>query len=150
MKKDEIIRRYGEAAYEKKLEQNCERNRKYTEENPEQVIANNQRSNHEQSRKGGKHYAKKLEDDQTGLRGERQKIRMEHGKQYRPYKAIIAPESQIHHEWIPRTSEYRGIALVEADAHMHGFVNVIEILKGKITLLTEEQVRNVRREAEGL
>ena len=64
-----------------------------------------------------------------------------HGNLWRKYKNIIAPESQIHHEWIPGTANYRGVALVEADQHMHGIVDVIEILEGKITLLTEDKVK---------
>jgi hypothetical protein len=33
-------------------------------------------------------------------------------------------------------------ALVEADQHMHGVINVIEVRDGNITLLTEERVKN--------
>ena len=155
MKKEECIARYGEAEYARRLEQrrayykahkeeDNARNKKYREEHKEEeeyqekVKARNQ----EQNRKGGKYYDKMLEDDRTGLRGARKKIRMKHAHYYKPYKAIIAPDSQLHHEWVPDTSEYRGVALVEADQHMHGFVDVIEILDGKITLLTEEEVRN--------
>jgi hypothetical protein len=168
MNKEETIERYGEEAWAKRLEQRREyykehkeqetayqekyreehpkevkaATKKWREEHPEEVKAASKRSGQEQSRKGGKHYDKMLEAMTTGLRGDRHKIRTKHAKQYKPYKQIIAPESQIHHEWIPQTSEYRGVALVEADQHMHGFVDVIEILYGKITLLTEEQIRN--------
>ena len=31
--------------------------------------------------------------------------------------------------------------MVEADAHQYGIIDVIEILDGKITLLTEEEVK---------
>jgi hypothetical protein len=167
MKKEERIARYGEEAYERYLEQRRAwgkahkkeekaRKKKYREEHkeeakaqtkrwqeehPEKVKANSTRSSQEQGRKGGKYYDITLEDNRTGLRGERNKIRTKHGKQYRPYKMIIAPDSQIHHEWIPDTSEYRGVALVEAEQHMHGIVDVIEILEGSITLLTEEEVK---------
>jgi uncharacterized protein YifE (UPF0438 family) len=137
MKKADMIERYGEEAYEKHLEQGQANNKKWQEEHPEQVIANAQ----EQGRKGGKYYDKMLENNRTGIPGEKNKIRSKHQIQYRPYKMIIAPDSQLHHEWVPRTSDYRGVALVEKDAHMHGFVDVIEILNGKITLLTEEEVR---------
>ena len=149
MKKEEIIEMYGEAAYERHLEQmrayeeehreeaNA-RNKKYAKAHPEVVIAKSQ----EQGRKGGKHYEAKQEYMRTGIQGEKNKIRGKHGKQYRAYKAIIAQDSQIHHEWVLDTSEYRGVALVEKDAHMHGFIDVIEILEGKITLLTEEQIIN--------
>ena len=37
------------------------------------------------------------------------------------------------------TARYMGIALVEKNAHRHGIVNVIEILEGQLTLLTEEE-----------
>lgn len=152
MKKEEIIAKYGEAAYEKQLaqgrarykahkEEDNARSKKYREQHPEKAEADN----HEGSRKGGKYYAKKLKDQRTGLRGERNKIRSKHANQYKPYKAIIAPDSQIHHEWIPDTSKYRGVALVEADQHMHGFVDVIEIIDGEITLLTEEEIRKGRK-----
>jgi hypothetical protein len=70
---------------------------------------------------------------------------MKHAHQYKPYKDSIAPDSQIHHEWVPETAEYRGVALVEAEQHMHGFVDVIEILAGKITLLTEEEIKNGKK-----
>lgn len=165
MKKSEIIAKYGEEAYEKILARNRayykahkEREsarvkkyrenhleevkankKKYSKEHSEQVIARNQ----EIGRKDGKYYDKHLAYNQTGLQGDRNKIRIKHGRQYKPYKDIIAPDSQLHHEWIPRTADYRGVALVEADQHMHGFVDVIEILDGKITLLTEKEVADV-------
>ena len=69
-------------------------------------------------------------------------IRWKHGKYYAPYKKIIDTENltQLHHEWIPGTADYRGTALVEADSHMHGFIDVIQILEGEITLLTEAAI----------
>ncbi len=152
MKKEEYIAKYGEAAYEKMLEQQRAyqeayreehpeeekaRSKEYREDHPEKVLA----TNHEIHRKGGKHYDKNLEYQQTGLQGEKNTIRNKHRREYKPYKDIIAAESQIHHEWVPDTAEYRGIALVEAEQHMHGFIEVIKILYGEITLLTEEQIR---------
>jgi hypothetical protein len=163
VKKSECIAKYGEAAWQKQLaqsrawqkahqEQENARSKKwkethpeevkayhkeYREEHPEQVKANHQ----EQNRNGGKHYDQKLEYMHTGLQGARNKVRNKHNKQYKPYKDIIAPESQLHHEWIPVTSEYRGVALVEAKPHQYGIIDVIEILDGKITLLTEEEVK---------
>jgi len=119
MDKDERIARYGEEAYEKKLEQQRAwqeehkeevkvANKEYREEHPEQVKTYNKRyyeenqerekaRSHEQSRKGGKYYGNALEYLRTGIPGERCRIRSKHAKKYRPYKAIIAPESQIHH-----------------------------------------------------
>ena len=148
MKKSKYIERYGEAAYEKKLEQTRAwqdehreeentRRKKYRKEHQDREKAHHR----EQSRKGGKHYDKTLEYNRTGLSGDRKKIRMKHGNQYRPYKQIIAPDSQIHHEWLPDTAEYRGLALVEANAHQYGIIDVIQILDGEITQLTEEQIR---------
>jgi hypothetical protein len=168
MKKDEVIKRYGKAAWEKKLEQRRARykahpleekarnnkyreehkeeanaaTRKWREEHPEQVLENNKRSSQEKCRTNGKYYDKKLVYKRTGIPGDKNRIRNKHNKQYHPYKDIIAQDSQIHHEWIPPTDEYRGVALVEADAHMHGFVDVIAILDGEITVLTEEQIAN--------
>jgi hypothetical protein len=185
MKKEEIIAKYGEAAYESILvqarvrykahpeekkarskkyredhpegvnarskkyreEHRAEekaRKKKYREEHPEQVIANHQ----EEYRKGGRHYDKYLAYKQTGVQGDKNKIRIKHGRQYRPYKQIIAPESQIHHEWLPDSAKYKGVALVEKDAHMHGIVDVIEILDGEITVLTEEEIRKKQKQKE--
>ena len=132
MKKKEHIARYGEEAYAKMLAQD----RAWQKAHPEEIAA----LCREQSNKGGKRYKKRLIYDHTGLRGERMKLRYKHGNLWRPYKNIIAPLSQIHHEWIPGTAEYTGVALVEADQHMHGFIDVIEILKGTITLLSEEEI----------
>lgn len=147
--KDDFILKHGEAAYDEHLvrcrvyhkahpEQEKARNKRYYEEHPEEVRA----KSHETNRKGGRHYDKQLKKDHTGLRGKRSSIRHKHGKQYRPYKNIIAPDSQLHHQWRPETAEYDGIALVEKGQHMHGFINPIQILEGEITLFTEEDIRN--------
>lgn len=133
MNKDKIIKEYGEAEYKRRLESN----RQWREEHPEEVIANHQ----EHSRKGGSGYKKYLKYEHTGLRGERNNIRRGHAKEWYDFKVIIAPESQIHHEWTPKTSEYRGVALVETDQHQYGIVDVIRILGGKITLFTEKEIR---------
>jgi hypothetical protein len=148
MKKEEHITRYGKAVYVKQLAWSAAWRKAHPREksaldaawnkaHPEEKAAQNR----ELSNKGGKRYDKMLEYNRTGLRGERNKVRSKHGNKWRPYKNIIAPWSQIHHEWIPGTAKYRGVALVEADQHMHGIVDVIEILEGKIRLLTEEEVR---------
>lgn len=148
-KKEDFIEKYGEEAWERRLQLARERNRKH----PEKVAANNQRyrGNHpekvkafsqESGCKGGKYYDKKLEYKRTGLQRERNIIRNVHANQYRKYKKIIASKSQIHHEWIPRTSNYNGMALVETDQHQHGIIDVIQILEGDITLLTEADILN--------
>ena len=122
-------------AYETHLQQM----RKWREDNPEQIKINSQEAN----RKGGKYYAVKQRYLSTGIQYFRTSIRRKHRDSYRRYKQIIAPESQIHHEWIPGTADYRGTALVEADSHMHGFIDVIQILEGEITLLTEAEIRGI-------
>ena len=146
--KDDYINRHGEAAYEKELarvrawdkahrKEERAKSRAWRDTNPEKV----EEYHHKKNRKGGCFYEKYLEHQHTGLRGRRNRVRAKHGREYRQYKRIIAPSSQIHHEWIPETSDYRGVALVETDRHMRGFIDVIEILDGKITLLTEEEIR---------
>lgn len=61
-------------------------------------------------------------------------IRSCHANRWRKIKAVIAPWSELHHEWIPETADYRGVALVEADQHHHGIIDVIRVLEGEITL----------------
>ncbi|MCK4529331.1 hypothetical protein KAW18_18360 [candidate division WOR-3 bacterium] len=153
MNKEEYIERRGGDAYERHLQQSRDwyaqhhegHNaimKKWRETHQDKVKVNNQ----ECSRKGGKYYEKGLEYQRTGLQGERHIIRMKHGNKYRPFKQIIAPGSQIHHEWTPETAEYMGVALVEKDQHMHGYVDVIKVLEGKITLLTEKEIKEQGRE----
>jgi hypothetical protein len=141
MKKEEYIERYGEEAWERKLE----RWRDWYKVNREACKARDKKSNREKHRKGGKHYKKKLEYKRTGLQGERERIRKKHCYMYHPFKMIIAPDSQIHHEWIPQTAEYLGLALVEANPHRYGIIDIIQILDGRITLLTEEEVKNGKK-----
>ncbi|MBE9592360.1 MAG: hypothetical protein IMF19_02660 [Proteobacteria bacterium] len=133
MKEEEFIKRYSEAVYEKHLG----RNRKWAERNPDKV----RNANHEASRKGGRRYAEKLKYDRTGISGERARIRVKHANRYRVYKQIIAPGSQVHHSWRPGSSKYDGVALVEKDQHRHGIIDVIQILKGEITIFTEAGLR---------
>lgn len=151
MKKKEFIRRYGEEAYDKKLEQNKnwnrehsvkagESNRQWRIDNPEKIKAHNM-----ERYKGGKYYEKCREYYKTGIPYERKLVRNKHLRWWTPYKQIIAPGSQIHHEWISETADYRGVALVEQDQHLHGFIDVIQILEGEITLLREEEIRRGAR-----
>lgn len=156
MRKEEIIKRYGEAAYKKQLDKakewarkNPERmwkvrnpdkalevHRQWRAANPERVKANSRKADS----KGGKYYEYMMGYQTTGIPGERHSIRAKHGYQYRSYKQIIAPESQIHHEWIPNTANYSGVALVEKDQHIHGYIDVIQILEGEITLSREAEI----------
>ena len=133
----DYIAKYREDAYRKGLFQARERRRLWRKNNPQEVINLSRNVN----RKGGKYYKKKLIYDGTGLRYERNKIRAGHRRLWAVYKHIIAPGSQLHHEWLSGTADYNGVALVEADQHMHGIIDVIQILEGKITLLTEKEIR---------
>lgn len=152
MKKEEFIERWGIEAYEKQLERTRVWSVADRKLNPKKyrVKYKNWRDAHleiakandqEAYRKGGRRYDRTLAYDQTGLRGDRNAIRKRHGHMWRQYKNIIAPLSQLHHEWAPETAEYTGLALVEADQHMYGVIDVIQILDGEITLLTEDEIR---------
>lgn len=147
MKKEEIIKRYGEAAYKTYLQQASDwckahskehnaHSKKWCEANPDKVKAHNQEIN----RKGGKYYEKKLIYSRTGLQGERHKIRRKHAWMYHIIKEAT-PNSVFHHEWIPGTAKYRGVALVEKEAHQNGIINVIKTLEGEITLFTEKEIK---------
>ena len=146
MKKEDFIRRYGEAAYEKLREQirswkaaNLEKARAsvrtWQTANPDKVLA----ASHEQSRKGGKYYDRMLVWHRTDLQSERKVIRNKHEKLYHSHKRTVVPSilTQIHHEWILGTANYRGVALVNAEAHRHGVIEVVEVLEGEITLFAE-------------
>ena len=160
--KDDFIAKHGEEAYAERLEQRKEwgqnlpdgeaqRSRDRREADPEKCRENGKewRRNHPEkaiehgrqlSRKGGKFDEKKQKYKQTGIPGERERIRMRDRHKWRQYKKIIAPDSQLHHQWIPETAKYIGLALVEKDLHIYGFIDVIEILSGKITLFTEKEI----------
>lgn len=160
--KDSYIAKHGQEAYNRKLKQRRawgdslpggekqrSRERYYTDLEKSREYYRGYNRNHPEkvreqgrqvSRKGGKYYEKKLIYKQTGIAGERERVRMRHGYYWRPFKKIIAPRSVLHHEWIPGTAQYRGLALVERDAHRYGKINVIRILSGEITLLTEKDI----------
>lgn len=140
MKKEEIIGRYGETEYKRQLELS----RQWEEANPDKVEG----YRHSQNRKGGGGYEKNQRYKTTGLQGERNVIRNKHSGRWREFKKIIAPGSQCHHQWVFGTSQYRGVALVEADQHRHGNIDVIRILDGKITVFTEKELRE-QEEIEG-
>lgn len=89
---------------------------------------------------------KTLEYARSCLRGERNKIRHKHERKWRRYKKIMAPDSQVHHQWIPEMAEYIRVALVEADALTHGIIDVIKIIVGKITFFTKKEIREQERE----
>lgn len=150
MKKEEFIKRYGKVAYEKWLQQSREwhardrkehreelnvRSKVWRKANPEKVKA----AHAEINRKGGKYYEYAREYITTGLQHERYLVRKMANYQYRAIKQATK-NSAFHHEWIPGTAKYRGLALVEAEAHRYGIIKVIKILEGKITLFTEKEI----------
>lgn len=164
LKKAEFIRRYGEEKYKKMrgeakeqagewrkahLDEVKDIDRKWRENHPEKSKANSIKSNREAARKGGRYYKHKQKYITTGLQRDKNRIRIRHGKRYKSYKQIIAPDSQLHHQWLPETANFQGVALVEKGQHMHGFIDVIQILEGEITLFTEEEIRMTVKVAEG-
>lgn len=132
MKKEEFIEKHCEEEYIKRQE----RVSIWKKENPERVLMHSRKHSH----KGGVNYEKTRAYQMSGLQHVRSLIRWRHGKCYFSYKKIIAPDSQIHHQWLPGTADYTGVALVEKDPHLHGFIDVIQILEGEITLLTEAEI----------
>ena len=126
-----MIEKHGKEAYDLM----CKQSREWHHKHPDRTRA----FQHELARRGGKYYEKAKAYATTGLPGERNRIRVRDGHRYRRLKRFFAQQSQIHHQWIPGTAEYTGIALVEKDQHMHGIIDVIYILDGEITLLTEER-----------
>lgn len=135
MDKAEFIKRRGIVAYEKTLQ----RKRRWWEENPEKAKI----KSNETHRKGGKYYEQHRQYQMNGIPHEKGLIRHKHQDLYRPFKQIIAPTSQLHHEWIPGTLNYRGVALVEAVQHQYGIIDPIVILEGEITLLAEAEIKEV-------
>ena len=133
--KEEYIEMHGEKGYIKELK----RRQAWNDAHPETV----KRQHHEQNRKGGKYYENAQKYNHSGLRKERNVVRYRHSRRWQQYKKIIAPDSQIHHEWIMGTAKYRGIALVEKDQHQHGIIDVIQILDGTITVLTERETKSI-------
>ena len=133
MNKAEFIKKYGEEEYAKRQE----RIRTWKSLHSERIQAHTKKWNH----KDGVNYEKAMNYQMNGLPHAKGLIRWKHGKCYFPYKQIIAPDSVLHHEWIPETADYKGVALVEKDQHLHGFIDVIQILEGGITLLTEVEIR---------
>ena len=108
MRKEDYIRKRGIAAYEELLQQSKdwkkahpkERrviNNKWAERNPEKVKAHGRKI----SRKGGKYYEHRRQHQANGIPHEKVLIRNKHGYHYRSYKRIIAPDSVLHHQWLP-------------------------------------------------
>ena len=149
MNGEEYIKKYGEEAYEKKLQQSRDWQETHPEKvkehhqkhNPNHNLKNNPKTSQEISRKGGKYYEKHKLRHKEGLSGEKEKVRGKHQRIWTPYKKIIAPDSELHHQWQAGTANYDGVALVEKQQHQHGYIDVVQILEGEITLFTEAEVR---------
>ncbi len=133
MKVNDFIVKYGEATYVRQKELR----RAWDKAHP----GRKKKANYEQGHKDGEYYQKTLKYRASGVNGKRNKIRGNHRHAWSEFKKIIAPGSQLHHQWLPGTAEYSGVALVEADMHLHGIIDVIRILEGKITLFTEEEIK---------
>lgn len=131
--KEEFIKRYGERRYNEKKANH----QKWAKENPDKI----KEATEERDRKGGRYYNQGCLRRKSGIQGERNKIRRMHRGRWGQFKKFIAPLSQLHHQWRPGSAGYDGVALVEKDQHMHGFVDVILILEGIITLFTEKELR---------
>lgn len=129
----EYFREYQREYYKENKEEISENRRLWYENNPEKV---KQRGS-EQCRKGGKRYEKMLEYEGIGLRKERSSIRRRDRKRWKRFKDIIASDTEVHHEWIPGTAKYNGIALVDKSEHQHGMINPVLILEGEIKLMEE-------------
>ena len=108
MKKEEIIKRYGPEEYKRRLAKN--RTRTPAQRDVAKALANAwhtahpeevKRHNDQICHKYGKRYQKHLGYMRSGLPGERHRIRIKHGKLWGRYKQIVAPESEIHHLWVP-------------------------------------------------
>lgn len=85
--------------------------------------------------------------DKTGIQELKNKVRTKDADFYRQFKNMIAPASQLHHEWLNNgTAEYSGLALVDPDQHMRGIIDVIYTLRGEITFFTEASLQG-REEA---
>ena len=138
MKKDEFIAKYGIEAYKRLLVNT----KQWCVTHPKRKKAQCQ----EQCRKGGKHYEyHNKQYRMTGVPHKKLLIRSNHGRIWKKHKQIIAPESQLHHQWLPETANYTGMALVEKEQHQYGFIDVIQILEGGITLFTETEIRGAVR-----
>lgn len=129
MNKEERIRRYGKKNYEMELE----KHRLWSRKNFKTVKYHHDEAN----RKGGLHYKQKLKQNSEGLQGDRGRLRRIDGHSFRKYKRFFAQESQLHHQWIRGTANHTGIALVERDQHMHGYIDVLLIFNGEITVFDE-------------
>jgi hypothetical protein len=85
--------------------------------------------------------------NQNKVARKRGNIRNIHGR-FKPYKwlknglKLQGFDPQIHHEWIPRTTEYTGIALVEAKDHMRNIIKPLIILEGEIVWTNETDERS--------
>lgn len=137
MKDKEKQKEYDRKRYSAQKEDRDAKNKIWARLHPEAYAVHHR----QWQRKGGSHYAQTRIYERTGLRRDRNRIRNRHGKQYRKFKDFFAQDSEMHHQWVSGTARYSGLALVEKDKHQHGYIDVIQILEGKITLFTEEFIQ---------
>lgn len=135
MKKEETIQRRGEEAYKREMALS----KIWWKAHPEKL----EEYAKERNRPGGRYYGTVLRKNKEGLRHKRANRRSRDGQKYRHYKKIIDPNglTQLHHSWYGGSAECEGVALVEKEQHQHGYIDVIEILEGNITILTEDEIR---------
>lgn len=140
--KEDYIAEFGAEEYARMLErewygEDSESQRKYHKEWPRQHYGRLQEDKKHRGRRGTIYYDSVRAYQRTGVQGERNKVRALHAHRWRKYKTIIAPNSELHHQWLPGSADYTGLAIVETNTHRYGKINVIEILEGEITLLRE-------------
>ena len=72
------------------------------------------------------------------LYGDRQCVRVAHGRKYRPIKKILDPDGRtcLHYDWVDGTAAYSGVAIVDKDVHekYHELVPPLYLKDGKIVL----------------
>jgi hypothetical protein len=119
MKKEEFIKRWGVEAYERRMKQS----RDWRDAHPENYekwrkqIADWRYFNFKKVRE----YAQKTKHKYRV----RNVIRAKHSKIYQKYRHIIAQGTRLCYLWIPKTDEYKCIALVETDQLQYPFKDVI-------------------------
>ena len=81
-------------AHHRKETNTCER--AWAKRNPGKIKTYDRETSH----KGGKYYEKHKLAHKEGLPGEKERVRGKHQRMWTPFKRIIAPESQLHHQWV--------------------------------------------------
>jgi hypothetical protein len=99
----------------------------------EEYLAAQKEYNKRRNRKGGESYDTYKKYNVTGIRGKRTRVRAIDGKNWRPFKKIIAPETEVHHLWKDGSAEFFGLAIVDisitrihedAEVMLDGYFNI--------------------------